>query len=92
MKEGEPKYRALLLARAEVIPFSWRVLANQYYGKMSFGIALNGNGNVQKQLGLEKDMKIVVFRADSEPIPYKSQSPFFSYSTSEGRLADIPSM
>ncbi|KAF8328497.1 hypothetical protein F5887DRAFT_1007405 [Amanita rubescens] len=74
VKESEPKYRALLLVRAEVIPFSWRVLANQYYGKMSFGITLNANANVQKQLGLEKNMKIVVFRADSERIPYKSTS------------------
>ncbi|KAF8328951.1 hypothetical protein F5887DRAFT_1287968 [Amanita rubescens] len=63
VKEGEPKYRALLLVRAEVIPFSWRVLANQYYGKMSFGITLNANANIQKQLGLEKNMKTFYFIA-----------------------------
>jgi hypothetical protein len=90
VKENEPKYRALLLAQKKKTPFYWRVLANQYYGKMTFGVVWNANGDVQKQLGLEENEKIVVFSADAKRIPYNS--PFFSYSTSKGRVSDIPSM
>lgn len=74
MKENEPKYRALLLA-GKITPFYWRVLANQYYGKMTFGVVLNANVDVQKQLGLKEKEKIVVFSADAKRIPYNG--PFF---------------
>ena len=42
---------------------------------MTFGVVLNANVDVQKQLGLKEKEKIVVFSADAKRIPYNG--PFF---------------
>jgi protein disulfide-isomerase A6 len=66
------KHRALLLTKDKKIPLLWKVLGNNYKGKLELGIHKDTDGKAPDVLGVAKTAKVLIYPAGAtKPVRYE---------------------
>jgi len=63
VQKSKTKHRALLLTKDKKIPLLWKVLGNNYKGKLELGIHKDSEGNAYETLQVDKTAKVLIYHA-----------------------------